>query len=175
MRLVWRFWCFSLLMLCHFCSKHDLCHWSVCLLRRNKLWFGVVVWHCWLSLSLPLFSLLPSNYHDIFLLVCFFFKTSFFYVLLHNCYVRFIAFFFLHWKLDFFCYNNHWIVYNLWIVHSNKKEIASYKSYEPTSNNWMNFGCIYLSQKLDWYLQNWETKFLRCDFSKRELCCGCRI
>lgn len=113
MRLVWRFWCFSLLMLCHFCSKHDLCHWSVCLLRRNKLWFGVVygtlLWLCvvdilhqfFLSLSRTLSLSLTSLfaiylYHDIFLSVCFFIHLYLLCVLLrNNCYAsfRFIAVF----------------------------------------------------------------------------------
>lgn len=159
MRLVWRFWCFSLLMLCHFCSKHDLCHWSVCLLRRNKLWFGVV-WHsvdCLscryftsffssFSLSLSL-SLLPSIYHDILLLVCFFYTSlSFVYFFIIVTPVLGLLHFFSPLKIRFFLLQQPLnCIYNLWIVHSNKQKIASYKSYEPTSNNRMNSGCIYLS------------------------------
>lgn len=112
MRLVWRFWCFSLLMLCHFCSKHDLCHWSVCLLRRNKLWFGVVygtLLCCvvlWLSV-LSTFNIIFSSFLRAFspsfsllflsiYIMIFFFLFAFFYififcvVLLHNnCYASF--------------------------------------------------------------------------------------
>lgn len=114
MRLVWRFWCFSLLMLCHFCSKHDLCHWSVC-------YFYVEIsydleWYRALALSLPLFLIFRSCCRFIMIFFFSYSAVSFvFSTFSYNCYARFpgsITFsFFSPLKIRFCCYNNHWIKY----------------------------------------------------------------
>lgn len=53
--LVSTFWCFSLLMLCHLCSEHDLCYWSVAFYVEISCYLECYCLNCWLSCQLLLF------------------------------------------------------------------------------------------------------------------------